>query len=273
LRRDPVPYLLALAMASNVGSTATITGNPQNILIGSASRMPYADFAAALAPVAAVGLVLTVALVVLFHPREFLTRDRLVPAAPGRARTHRGLAWKSVAAAAAMTAGFFAGLSPAKVALAAGGLLLLTRSVKPEKVYRQIDGALLVMFSGLFVVVAGFERVLLTPDRIAAVGRLHLGDPWILGVATAALSNLASNVPAVLLLKPFVAALADPERAWLVVAMASTLAGNFTVLGSVANLIVVQQARARGVAIGFFTHFKVGAPLTVLTIVCGILLL
>jgi len=84
------------------------------------------------------------------------------------------------------------------------------------------------------------------------------------------LSNLVSNVPAVLVLKPFLGTLADPHRAWLVVAMASTLAGNLTLLGSVANLIVVEGARARGVAIGFWDHFRVGAPLTVLTILLGL---
>ena len=105
---------------------------------------------------------------------------------------------------------------------------------------------------------------------MAAVGGLHLERVPALSLVTAVLSNLVSNVPAVLVLKPFVANLADPRRAWLVVAMASTLAGNLTVLGSVANLIVVQRARNRGVEIGFWTYLKVGAPLTVLTILVGV---
>src|SRR5882762_1922820 len=102
------------------------------------------------------------------------------------------------------------------------------------------------MFVGLFVVVAGLETAVLTPDLIAAVGRLHLGSVPILSVATAGLSNLVSNVPAVLVLKPFISDLPDPTRAWLVVAMASTLAGNFTLVGSVANLIVAQRAGRTG---------------------------
>jgi Na+/H+ antiporter NhaD/arsenite permease-like protein len=113
----------------------------------------------------------------------------------------------------------------------------------------------------------------LTPNVVDAVGRLHLQQAGALAAVTAALSNLVSNVPAVLVLKPFVARLADPARAWLVVAMASTMAGNLTILGSVANLIVVQRARAGGVAIGPWTHFRAGAPLTVLTILAGVLLL
>jgi Na+/H+ antiporter NhaD/arsenite permease-like protein len=87
---------------------------------------------------------------------------------------------------------------------------------------------------------------------------------------TALLSNLVSNIPAVLMLKPFIARLADPAHAWLVVAMASTLAGNLTILGSVANLIVVQWARLRGVTVGFWEYFRIGAPLTALTILIGI---
>jgi Na+/H+ antiporter NhaD/arsenite permease-like protein len=93
----------------------------------------------------------------------------------------------------------------------------------------------------------------------------------VLSTVTALLSNLVSNVPAVLLLKPFVAALSEPDRAWLVIAMASTLAGNLTVLGSIANLIVVEKAARRGIVIGFWDYFRVGAPLTVLTLAVGTL--
>jgi len=269
LERDPVPYLLAVAMASNVGSTATITGNPQNIMIGSFSGIPYGSFAGALAPVAAIGLLLTVLLIALAYRAEFWTRDRLKAEAE-RARVHVPLVTKASLVTLAMMALFFAGQPPAKVAVVAGALLLLTRTVKPEKVYREIDWPLLLMFAGLFVVVAGFERAVLSPDVVAAVGGLHLERVPALSLVTAILSNLVSNVPAVLVLKPFVAGLADPRRAWLVVAMASTLAGNLTVLGSVANLIVVQRARNRGVEIGFWTYLKVGAPLTVLTILVGV---
>ena len=125
------------------------------------------------------------------------------------------------------------------------------------------------MFVGLFIVVAGLETTVLTPESIATVSRLDLETAPVLSAVTAALSNLVSNVPAVLVLKPFIANSANPQRAWLIVAMASTLAGNFTLIGSVANLIVAQRARAGGVTIGFWTYFKVGTPLTVLTILFG----
>ena len=269
LRRDPVPYLLAVAMASNVGSVATITGNPQNIMIGSFSAIPYAAFAAALAPVAAVGLVLTFVLIALFHPAEFRARGGL-RGSPAPAHAYRPLAVKSLLVTAAMMAGFFAGEPPAKVALLAGAVLLVTRTVRSEKIYREIDWPLLLMFAGLFVVVGGFEATLLSPAIVAEIGRQHLDRMPVLALVTAVLSNLVSNVPAVLVLKPFVAALPDPRRAWLVVAMSATLAGNLTILGSVANLIVVQRAERRGVAVAFWQYFRIGAPLTVVTIVVGL---
>ena len=114
-------------------------------------------------------------------------------------------------------------------------------------------------------------HALLSPDIIAAVGRLHLNQVPVLSMLTAALSNLVSNVPAVLLIKPFVDALKDRDTAWAVIAMASTLAGNFTVWGSIANLIVVQRAAASGVVIGFWDYFRVGAPLTIITLAIGTL--
>ena len=127
------------------------------------------------------------------------------------------------------------------------------------------------MFVGLFVIVAGAQHALLTPDVLAAANRLHLDQVPALSVVTAVLSNLVSNVPAVLVLRPFVDSLQDRDTAWLVVAMASTLAGNFTVLGSIANLIVVQKAAAKGVSISFWEYFRVGAPLTLITLALGTL--
>jgi len=266
--RAPLPYLLAVAMASNVGSTATISGNPQNIMIGSFSRIPYRTFAGTLAPVALLGLVITVGLVVLLHRREFAT-GAVLPVVRPRIRVNPVLVARALLATAAMITLFFAGQPPAEAAIVVGALLLLTRRVKSERVYAEIDWSLLLMFAGLFIIVAGAQRALLTPDVIAAVGRLHMEQVPVLSAVTAALSNLVSNVPAVLMMKPFVEPLANRDTAWLTIAMASTLAGNFTVLGSIANLIVVQQAASRGVTISFWDYFRVGAPLTAITLVIG----
>jgi Na+/H+ antiporter NhaD/arsenite permease-like protein len=269
LRRNPVPYLLAIALASNIGSAATITGNPQNIMIGSFSAIPYGSFLAALAPVSLAGLVLTMLLVAATHRAEFWGRQRLA-AEPRDIRVNKPLVRKSVAVAVLMLAAFFVVAPPAKVAIVAGALLLLTRRLKPERIYAEIDWSLLLLFAGLFIVVAGLEKSVLTPDVLAAAGSLRLDRVPMLSAVAAILSNLVSNVPAVLVLKPFVQHLPDQRTAWLTLAMASTLAGNLTILGSIANLIVVERARQAGIAIGFWTYFKLGAPLTFVTIAIGV---
>jgi Na+/H+ antiporter NhaD/arsenite permease-like protein len=265
LRRDPVPYLLATAMASNIGSTATITGNPQNIMIGSFSQIPYGGFLAALAPVALAGLGVTLLLIAVAFRKEFWGRQRLA-AESGDVEVDAPLVRKSVAVTILMVIAFFIVAPPAKVAIVAGALLLLTRRLKPDRVYGEIDWSLLLLFAGLFIVVAGLEKTVITPDVLAAAGRLRLDRVPVLSAVAFALSNLVSNVPAVLVLKPFIAQLHDQRTAWLTLAMASTLAGNFTILGSVANLIVVERARQGGVEIGFWTYFKLGAPLTAISI-------
>jgi Na+/H+ antiporter NhaD/arsenite permease-like protein len=250
LRRNPVPYLLAVAMGSNIGSAATITGNPQNMMIGSFSGIPYRQFAAALAPVAAAGLAAAFLVLALIYRREFHAHQR-VDLAHRPVRVNRVLMGKSIAASFGMVALFFAGWPVPKVALVAGALLLVTRRVKPEKVYHHIDWQLLVLFAGLFVVVAGVDK-LLKPEMVAGLGLERAG---VLSAAAAVLSNLVSNVPAVLLFKPAIAHLANPTQGWLALAMSSTLAGNLTVLGSVANLIVIQRARQE-VEIGFWEYFR-----------------
>lgn len=301
LKREPVPYLLAVAMASNVGSVATITGNPQNIIIGSLSGIPYVRFSAALAPVAGVGLLLTITLLALIFRKEFWSREALgtetraaetrvagtrvaetrleeatrpekvEPAGVPSDGAHRALIAKAALVTLAMMAGFFAGFPPPEVAIAAGALMLITRHIEPRKVYAEIDWSLLAMFAGLFIVVAGMQKWVVSAQAEAVVGALRLDSVAVLSVVTVALSNIVSNVPAVLVLKPFVAALHDPRRAWLALAMAATLAGNLTLVGSIANLIVAHGAASRGVRIGFWTYLKAGVPLTALTVLVGVL--
>jgi Na+/H+ antiporter NhaD/arsenite permease-like protein len=186
---------------------------------------------------------------------------------------HGPLMTKTLIVMTVMIVLFFLGQPVAKVAIVGGAFLLFTRRVRPQKIYIEIDWPLLVMFVGLFVVVAGLEKMVLTPEVTAAAGHLRLDNGAVLAGITAVLSNIVSNVPAVLLLKPFVPNLEDAQRAWLIIAMAATFAGNFTLVGSVANLIVAQRAKARGVEIGFWAYFKVGAPLSLITIVIGLLML
>jgi Na+/H+ antiporter NhaD/arsenite permease-like protein len=291
LRFDPIPHLIALATAANIGSTGTITGNPQNVYIGSHSHIPYLRFALRLMPVAALGLVLNFLVVAVVYRRSIfpagnhwgLRNKNDVTAAiaaeaaeaeqngVGNSRAHRWLQVKSLTVTLVTVLLFFTGLPLELIALGAASLLLLGR-VKPAKIYACIDWSLLLMFAGLFIVVHAFQ--------IHVVKRWDI-DQWhwllsrpvdLLSLVSAGLSNLASNVPAVLLLKPVLEAMpaAHQETAWLALAMSSTFAGNLTVLGSVANLIVVENAAREGVPVSFWEYCKVGVPLTLLTLALGI---
>ena len=270
LRVTPTPYPIALATASNVGSVATLTGNPQNMLIGVTSHIPYADFCRRLAPVAGVGLILCFVVIAWVYRRDLAGTfaERPHP----RVKVHGFLMAKGLAASAVMLAFFFAGANLSIVALTAGAALLLTRRVKPEKVFLEINWNLLTLFAGLFVVVGAAREAGLTEIAFGLVQAREAHSAWALTSATAVLSNLVSNVPAVLLFIPLVPGMADPRAAWLILAMASTLAGNLTLVGSIANLIVAEGARKTS-PISFAEYLRVGVPLTLLTLAAGVLLL
>ena len=269
LRRNPVPYLLAVAMASNAGSLATLTGNPQNMLIGSFSGIPYRTFSLALAPVAAASVAVCILILAVIYRREF-ERGATVQIRKPEVPLDRALLYKSLAVSLAMVVCFFMGIPVAKVAIVGGALLLLiSRSVHPQEVYLHVDWPLLVMFAGLFIVVAGVEKSSLEGALADAASRAHLDNGASLAGIAALLSNLVSNVPAVLVFKPLMAHVSDPRLAWLRLAMASTLAGNLTILGSFANLIVVERARER-VDIGFWEYARAGVPVTIVTLLIGI---
>lgn len=281
LRFDPVPHLIGLATASNIGSAGTITGNPQNMIIGIQSHISYLRFAARLFPVAVFGLLVNFWVIAFIYRRSLVppklvdvTGPILPESLPPLRRAHLWLLVKSVLAAVAAVVLFFTLPSQCLplIALGAAAFLLVGRIVRPEKIYRQIDWSLLVMFAGLFVVVHAF--------RMHVVARWGI-DGWtwllnhpvdLLSGVSAVLSNLVSNVPAVLLFGPVMQAMpaANQETAWLALALSSTFAGNLTVLGSVANLIVVENARREGVSISFWDYCQVGAPLTLLTLALGI---
>ncbi len=265
----PLPYLLALATASNIGSVATITGNPQNMMIGSVSGIRYAPFLFALGPIALFGLALDAALLcVLFRadlrPGAFEYQGR------GPRPLHRSMMIKSLIVAVFVMAGFLGGYEPAMVSAVAAAILLITRRVKPEKVYSRIDWDLLMLFIGLFIVIAGVERVGLAQELFKVVEPIGLHTVAGLTIVSAITSNVISNVPAVMLIARFVPSLPDPHAAWLTLAMSSTLAGNLTLLGSIANLIVLEGARRRQIEITFWQYFRVGFPVTVLTLAFGV---
>lgn len=268
LRLPPVPYLIALATAANVGSVATLTGNPQNMLVGSFSGISYRAFLLREAPVAVIGLGLVFLVIWLVYRRQL---PDTLPAAnlEDRFAVHYPLIIKTLAAVAVMLVAFLAGVPIAVVAIGGAAYTLLTRRVNPEKVYREIDWGLLVLFTGLFVVIGAVEQTGLAAEVLGWASAAGLHRPLVLTVVTAVLSNLVSNVPAVLLFKSVVPAFGEPVRAWLLLAMASTLAGNLTILGSVANLIVVEAARGDRVAIGFWEYARAGVPITLVTLAFG----
>jgi Na+/H+ antiporter NhaD/arsenite permease-like protein len=178
---------------------------------------------------------------------------------------------KSLLVTLAAVALFFLGAPMHLVALGAASVLLLER-LKPAKVYRHIDWGLLLMFAGLFVVVHAFEVNVVERFHLAEWPPLREHPVGLLSAVSAVLSNVVSNVPGVLLFKPVVPALpvGVQESAWLALAMSSTLAGNLTVLGSVANLIVVEQARREGTTISFWDYCRVGVPVTLITLAIGV---
>jgi Na+/H+ antiporter NhaD/arsenite permease-like protein len=279
LKFDPLPHLIGLATAANVGSVGTITGNPQNMIIGSASGLSYGTFAAHLLPVAALGLVVTFATVAVVYRKALAPATGAgsegggkgkVDAVPSRP-VHRRLQWKSGIVAVVTVGLFFTGWPIAVIATAAAAVLLLGR-VKPRRVYDEIDWTLLLMFVGLFVVVHAFQVHVVALWHVERWHRLLNHPVDLLSLASAALSNLVSNVPAVLLLEPVLHAMpkANQQTAWLALAMSSTFAGNLTVLGSVANLIVVERAKRDGVTVSFWEYLKAGVPVTLLTLALGI---
>jgi|HubBroStandDraft_6_1064221.scaffolds.fasta_scaffold199468_2 Na+/H+ antiporter NhaD/arsenite permease-like protein len=279
MKADPIPHLIGLATAANVGSTGTITGNPQNIYIGSHSGISYLRFAARLLPVAMLGLIVTYLVVCLVYRSRLAALERSDAECPvdnedggaPRSPCHARLQLKAVAVTLAAVALFFTGLPLELVALGAASIMLLDR-IKPEKIYRQVDWSLLVMFTGLFIVVHGLQVHVVAGWGIERWTWLLERPIDLLSLVSAALSNLVSNVPAVLLLEPVAQSVptATRETAWLALAMSSTFAGNLTVLGSVANLIVVESANRHGVRISFWEYCRVGIPLTVLTLILGV---
>lgn len=266
----PVPYLLALATASNIGSTATITGNPQNILIGSISGIAYRDFLAHLGPVAVLGLFIDWAVLHWIHLRNGNgqsvqpVQEEIIVSR--ESEIHPG--WP-VAVSVGVLIGFLAGFPPALVAAIGGALLLVQRRHSPKIIYSDVDWSLLMLFLGLFLIIGGAQQAGVTEQLLQAAEKLNLQNHVILTAVVTLLSNIVSNVPAVMLLKGLIPQFHNPHHAWLMLAMSSTLAGNLTITGSVANIIVVEKARAEA-HIGFLEYMKIGVPVTVLTLLVGL---
>lgn len=265
LKRNPLPYLIALAIASNVGSTATLTGNPQNMIVGVASGIPYLDFTLALAPVAILGMAITWLVITRMYPNEFVHETPFLTPEKTELQINRPLLYKTLGVSLALLVAFLAGAPIAMAAFLAACFLLITRRHQPHVVFSEIDWNLLVFFAALFVVSGSLETSGVTRDLIHLDGLSQAANIWNLSGVTVLLSNLISNVPAVMLLKPVAAGMADSRIGWLTIAAASTLAGNLTLLGSVANLIVAETASRWRVEISFWEYTRAGAIITVVT--------
>jgi Na+/H+ antiporter NhaD/arsenite permease-like protein len=268
-RLDPVPYLLALACASNIGSAATLIGNPQNMLIGEVMKLSFGGYARdALLPVVLGLLALWALLAWTVHRGVLLVDPEANQLAAMTAEAPRFDAWqtfKGLFVALALVGVFLFTDWPRDVAsLVAAGFLLLSQRFHSSKVMGLIDWPLLILFMGLFVVNHALQDTGLVQqalDGLAAKG-LHFSEPGVLFGATLVLSNLVSNVPAVMLLLPA----AEGSQAGATLALVSTLAGNLLIVGSIANIIVVDAARRCGIKIDWKMHARVGVPVTVLTL-------
>jgi Na+/H+ antiporter NhaD/arsenite permease-like protein len=267
MRLPALPYLLAVATASNIGSVATITGNPQNMLVGSYSGIAYRDFVIHLGPVGVAGLFLDWLILHWLHGRNIKAlsrRDEKIPLP----ELDLSKLTKPIIVVTIVLAGFFFGVPPAMMAALGAAAMLMSRTLEPEKLYKEVDWGLLVFFVGLFLIVGGAENAGIVRQALSIAQHWDLQRLSIFTAAIAVLSNLVSNVPAVMLVKSLVPRFANPHAAWLGLAMASTLAGNLTITGSVANIIVVESAKPE-LEIGFWEYFRVGLPITVATLVVG----
>ena len=260
---DPAPYLLGLACAANVGSAATLIGNPQNILIGQVLELSFSRYLLLAAAPSALGLLVTWLIIRSIYRGRWQSRTPRWPGKPtpfDRWQTAKGL----VVLAALMAAFLFTSWPRDVLALSAAALLLTSRRMASRPMLQAVNWHLLVLFAGLFVVnhVVDASGLLgRTMDAVQAAG-VDLSRPaWLFGT-TVVLSNLVSNVPATMLLLPA----ATYPLAGPILALASTLAGNLLIVGSIANIIVVDQGQRFGVRITWLDHAKVGVPVTLATL-------
>lgn len=267
----PLPYLLGLCMASNAGSVATFTGNPQNMIIGVASKIPYGQFLAYMALPALLSLGVVVAVLLLAF-RKDLPHRFIHPDGPPPTVDRKLMVICSIAAVGILIA-FFVGLPLSWSALVGATAVMVVAGVNPEEQYKKLDLGLLLFFACLFIVVHGVNkggwalamRDLFAPLMVGGPIRESFGFTSLTLLA----SNLFSNVPFVMLARVWVPGMTDPKLGWQVLALASTLAGNLTLIGSVANLIVFEGAKDT-VKVTFWQYFRVGAPATLISLVIGL---
>ena len=267
---NPLPFLIAEILAANAGSVMAITGNPQNMLIGVNSGIGYAEFLWRMAPIAILSLLLIVWVLRWFYPSMFRNKTPIVYNGNGFEYNRASMRF-SVPVFLLVILLFFAGhylhLSIPMTALIGGSLILLLGKIRPSRVIEKVDWVLLLFFASLFIVVEGLEQSgLLTRFIDANLLSEDLGGVGAIHALSLVMTQIVSNVPFTIVMLPFMKA-ADSELLWLSLASASTLAGNATIIGAIANLIVIESADRFGVKIGFFEFFKPGIIVTLLSFV------
>jgi len=270
-----LPYLIALATSANIGSVATLVGNPQNMIIGHFSHIPFAQFSRTLAPAAIVGLAINFG-ILRFGFRNVLRQAVIIREPYSIPKFDRSLFALVCAVFVSIFACFLAGVNLAWTALAGASLVMVLARRDTHEVLKLVDWHLLVFFAALFVVVDGLSDTGL-PDAVyrhlQPIFGLHVtAQAWNLTWFSVAGSNIFSNVPFVLVAGKWITRLAEPVLMWEVLALATTFAGNLTIIGSVANMIVVESAREH-IEVGFWDYARFGIPITILTTAAGVVVL
>ena len=275
-RLNPVPYLMGEILSSNIGSVMTITGNPQNMLIGISSNISYASFMLHLLPISLVGLIVVIWMIRLFYPNDF--RYGVIISSQEHQFEYQYTSMKfSIPIFMGVVVMFFVSkiihLSIPVIALAGASLILIFGRIKPSKVIKNVDWVLLLFFASLFIVVEGAVKVGLMKGIIESKGLNPslAGITALHGVSLFA-SQIVSNVPFTVMMLPVMKPLAN-DILWLSLASASTLAGNATIIGAMANLIVIESAGTQNIHIRFWEFFKIGMVTTLLTFVISIVIL
>jgi Na+/H+ antiporter NhaD/arsenite permease-like protein len=265
---NPLPYLIAEILSSNAGSVMTITGNPQNMLIGVNSGISYGQFLLTLLPLALVSMVVIILVVRLVYARHFRNKDNIQFEAGAHVYSWRNMRISVPVFAAVIVLFFFAHriqLSIPLIALAGASVMLLSGSVKPSRVIKEVDWVLLVFFAALFIVVRGIENTGLLSHLVNA-GMITNDAKGVISLHGLSLlmSQIVSNVPYTVVMLPFMKAGAS-AKLWLALAASSTLAGNATIIGAMANLIVIESAKKQGIHIRFFEFLKAGIVVAIVT--------
>lgn len=263
---NPLPYLIAEILSSNVGSVMTITGNPQNMLIGLNSGISYADFMLHLLPVSLISMAITVVVIWFVYRKEFSLSTPLRYSEDTEPKQHG--AYASSIIFVLLVAGFFLGkilqLPICVIALAAAALIILFSKHKPTELLKEVDWVLLLFFASLFVVVGAVQQTgVLDKVFSISISKDFSGLLSVHGISLV-MSQILSNVPYTVLMLPIMNAVAD-QTLWLALASASTLAGNATIIGAMANIIVIESSERFGVKIGFWEFFKSGILVTLLS--------